>query len=1161
MPFGRYDLLDRISAGGMAEVFRARDTRTDGIVALKRILPEIAEDEDFIRMFEDEARIASQLEHPHIARTLDFGHVDQSYYIAFEFVDGRDLRTLFDRAVRNRARPPLGILLYVFSRIAEGLSYAHSRKDADGLPVSIVHRDVSPQNIVVSYDGDVKLIDFGIAKAAGKLSRTQVGTLKGKFGYMSPEQVRGNDVDHRADIFSLGICMWELFTLERLFNAENELLVLEKVRSAPITPPSNSNREVPAELDRIVLKALAKDVNERYRAAKDLYRDLNHFAQTTGTMATRDEVANYMQRAFPESAPERHADLRSAPRSGERSEQVERNERRESRQQHQDHKRGYGESFESVSSNKGRSQARVTDMEAEAHQETRAMAADSPSSDKRSDLDIFEGLGKKNTARPSAPPPPPRSSTAAPNAAPAGVSAPPPPPERAPLERGSQSGPAPGAPSSSLPSGLAGGSQTGSQSAPPPSPHGAMGSPSSPPPLSAPLPRDLVVAKKTLLGIPAPGASGAGPSRIPTPPPRSAPPPPPGRGSLPQVVPPPPRAGTIPPPTGTRPGPIVVPASSIPKPSTANAGPKLDMDWDDEDEATHIFDKAGTDFEQLKTDRPRPAAGTPLAPPASPVGGGGGSGVGSLKAQTLLGMNSPFAPPGNVRTSAPPPPPPGQGGLAFPHPPPTIDPSSIAAHTTAPGGATAPVGTVPPPPNPPPNFGQTQPMGHSMPAQVNTAPMPMPGPRAGAGGAGGGAASMPPPYQPQDGSLSQPGVPYPAPHAPNRMMEATQLVRPQASGRMGLVGMGVLFAALAAGLVIFLTMPRTGRIAINVADAKGSGVNHVEIFVDGTKHCDTAPCIVDQVNAGTHSLKVIAPGYEQPGDRAVTVEARKDAQIDFSLTPTGQKSGTGIKISGNQSGVKLFIDGKEIGPLPQEIRDLTPGAHTIRLAGTDRYAALDKNIIVASDEMQDLGQQTLKVVKGKATITLGTPGAKVSIVSGTDRREFPTLPIAVDLDTTKAWALEASKPGFVDYHQVVSFDDGQAEKTFNIVLDAKGAAQASGGGGGAAAAPATPAAPPAFVASTPRATPTPKPAAAAANDGNDAPAAASGDSFLNINSIPASSVVLDGKPIGNTPKVHISVSPGAHTVLFVNAEQGLKKQISVTVAAGETKPAIAKLRE
>ena len=165
-PFGTYELLDRISAGGMAEVFRARDTRTGAIVALKKILPHVAEDEQFISMFADEARIVSRLEHPNIARALDFGSIGSDFFIAFEYVHGRDLRVVFDRAVRNVDPPPLAFLLYLFMGIGEGLSYAHVSRDEHGLPVSIVHRDVSPNNIVVSMRGDVKL-STSIAKAQG----------------------------------------------------------------------------------------------------------------------------------------------------------------------------------------------------------------------------------------------------------------------------------------------------------------------------------------------------------------------------------------------------------------------------------------------------------------------------------------------------------------------------------------------------------------------------------------------------------------------------------------------------------------------------------------------------------------------------------------------------------------------------------------------------------------------------------------------------------------------------------------------------------------------------------------------------------------------------------------------------------------------------------
>jgi serine/threonine-protein kinase len=315
--------------------------------------------------------------------------------------------------------------------------------------------------------------------------------------------------------------------------------------------------------------------------------------------------------------------------------------------------------------------------------------------------------------------------------------------------------------------------------------------------------------------------------------------------------------------------------------------------------------------------------------------------------------------------------------------------------------------------------------------------------------------------------------------------------------------------------------------------------------------------MVDQVSAGSHDVKVIAQGFDTPVDKSVTVEARKDATLDVALA--GTKAGTGIKVSGSQPGVKLFVDGKEVGPLPQELHNLQPGDHKLKLAGTDRYAPIEKSIILAQDEVQDLGDQKLKVVKGKATIELDTQGAKVSIVSGTDRREFPTLPIAVDLDTSKTWALEATKQGYTDYHQTVSFDDGEAEKTFKISLDQKAAAQAPV----AQQAPAAPApqqaparATPAFVAAIKTAPKEPSPPPS-----DDSSSGGGGESYLNINSIPAATVVLDGKPIGSTPKVHFQVTPGSHTVVFVNSDQGLKKSISVSVGAGETKPAIAKLRE
>ena len=300
--FGPYDLTERISVGGMAEVFRATHRDSGRVVALKRILPSVSADEEFIELFHDEALIARQLEHPNIARIYDVGQVNGNHYIALEHIQGRPLRTLIDRAHSRGERLPMEIGAHIMAEVAQGLDYAHVRKNPHGQPLGIVHRDVSPQNILISYGGEVKLIDFGIAKAAGKLTRTQAGSIKGKMGYMSPEQVRGEGIDRRSDVFALGICLWEVLTLERLFDAPNELLMIEKIRSGEIVPPSAANPLVPAELDRIVLKALAKNVDARYASASDFQADLRAYLRSQGVAVDAARVASFMARLFPEAA-------------------------------------------------------------------------------------------------------------------------------------------------------------------------------------------------------------------------------------------------------------------------------------------------------------------------------------------------------------------------------------------------------------------------------------------------------------------------------------------------------------------------------------------------------------------------------------------------------------------------------------------------------------------------------------------------------------------------------------------------------------------------------------------------------------------------------------------------------------------------------------------
>ena len=299
--FGKYLLLERINIGGMAEVFKAKSFGVEGfekMLAIKRILPNIAEDEEFITMFIDEAKIAVQLNHANIAQIYDLGKIDISYFIALEFINGKDLRTIWDRHKKRGLLMPIPMSVYIMSRACEGLDYAHRKKDAGGRDLNIVHRDVSPQNVLISFEGEVKVIDFGIAKAANKASKTQAGILKGKFGYMSPEQVRGLPLDRRSDIFSAGIILYELLTGERLFVGESDFSTLEKVRNVEILPPSTYNRKIPDALEKIVLRALSKDPDDRYQSSYDMQEELQRFLILNKTNFARKDLANYMKRAF-----------------------------------------------------------------------------------------------------------------------------------------------------------------------------------------------------------------------------------------------------------------------------------------------------------------------------------------------------------------------------------------------------------------------------------------------------------------------------------------------------------------------------------------------------------------------------------------------------------------------------------------------------------------------------------------------------------------------------------------------------------------------------------------------------------------------------------------------------------------------------------------------
>ena len=301
--YGKYHLLERIAVGGMAEVFLAKAFGVAGferLLVIKRILPHMAEDREFIDMFVDEARIASTLNHSGIAQILELGQEDGAYFIAMEFIHGRDLGRLQERLRKNNRVMPIPIAVLVVSRLCEALEYAHRKTDSAGNSLRIIHRDVSPGNVLISYDGDVKLIDFGIAKAQNRMGRTTAGTLKGKFGYMSPEQVRGLPLDHRSDIFAAGIILYELLTGERLFAGESDFGTLEKVRNATVIPPSTYNRRIPRELERLVLRALAREPEERYEWASDLQQDLARYLMFEGALTTGKSLAAFMRELFAE---------------------------------------------------------------------------------------------------------------------------------------------------------------------------------------------------------------------------------------------------------------------------------------------------------------------------------------------------------------------------------------------------------------------------------------------------------------------------------------------------------------------------------------------------------------------------------------------------------------------------------------------------------------------------------------------------------------------------------------------------------------------------------------------------------------------------------------------------------------------------------------------
>jgi TonB family protein len=297
--FGQYVLLEKIATGGMAEVWKARMRGVEGfqkIVAIKKILPHLSDNQEFIAMFVDEAKLAAQLNHNNIIHIYDLGKIQASYYIAMEFVDGYDLKSILRQAQERDQPLTVDLALFIASKVAAALDYAHRKRDFDGHDLGLVHRDVSPQNVLISHEGDIKLCDFGIAKAASKASHTQAGALKGKLQYMAPEQAWGRNIDRRSDIFALAAVLFELLTGRKLFAGENEMSVLEQVRQARVTPPSTFNEELTPEIDAVVLKGLQKDPANRYQTAAEMARDLDVILYNFKPTPTSADLAIYMHR-------------------------------------------------------------------------------------------------------------------------------------------------------------------------------------------------------------------------------------------------------------------------------------------------------------------------------------------------------------------------------------------------------------------------------------------------------------------------------------------------------------------------------------------------------------------------------------------------------------------------------------------------------------------------------------------------------------------------------------------------------------------------------------------------------------------------------------------------------------------------------------------------
>jgi serine/threonine protein kinase len=302
MPDSRYRITERVAAGGMAEVFRGVAESLQGFkknIAIKRILPSLTKNKKFVAMFLDEARLSLSLQHANIVQVFDIGHADDTYFIVMEYVDGVDLKALMEWRRKINRRIPIAHTVYLVMEICKGLSYAHELLNPEtGKPLGIVHRDISPPNVLISKQGEIKVVDFGLAKATSQIETTDPGVVKGKMSYLSPEAARGDEVDNRADIFAVGILLYELLTGKRLFYGETDYQTVELVRNAKIPPIKPQNAQVEPELEDVVRKALAKRKEDRFQSTIDIQDALAQYSYSRGLKVISRDIAELVRQCL-----------------------------------------------------------------------------------------------------------------------------------------------------------------------------------------------------------------------------------------------------------------------------------------------------------------------------------------------------------------------------------------------------------------------------------------------------------------------------------------------------------------------------------------------------------------------------------------------------------------------------------------------------------------------------------------------------------------------------------------------------------------------------------------------------------------------------------------------------------------------------------------------